>query len=43
MEALLYDTEPCANRTGALVGMAACAISGGLVGFLFGVAVGVWL
>lgn len=39
----MYETEPCANRAGALIGMAACAISGGLVGFVLGVVVGIWL
>jgi len=42
VEALLYETEPYANRAGVLIGMAACAISGGLVGFLLGVVVGIW-
>lgn len=42
MEALLYDTEPSANRSGVLIGMAACALSGGLMGFIGGFLVGLW-
>lgn len=42
MEAVLYDTESCANRSGVLIGMAACAVSGGLMGFIAGFLVGLW-
>ena len=42
MEALLYDSEPCTNRSGVLIGMGACALSGGLMGFIAGFLVGVW-
>ena len=42
MEALLYDSEPCTNRSGVLIGMAACALSGGLMGFIAGFLVGLW-
>jgi hypothetical protein len=43
VEALLYEVESCPNRAGALIGMAACAMSGGVVGFVLGLAVGIWL
>lgn len=44
MEALLYDTEPRTSRSGsaALIGMAACAVSGGFMGFIAGFLVGLW-
>ncbi|MGI9509462.1 MAG: hypothetical protein ACR2QJ_08955 [Geminicoccaceae bacterium] len=42
MEALLYDSEPCVSRSGVLIGMAACAVSGGLMGFIAGFLVGLW-
>lgn len=42
MEALLYDSEPSHNRSGVLIGMAACALSGGLMGFIAGFLVGLW-
>ncbi len=43
VEALLYETESCPNRSGVLIGMAACAVSGGIVGFVIGLLVGFWL
>ena len=42
MEAVLYDTGRSASRSGVLIGMAACAISGGLMGFIMGFLVGLW-
>lgn len=42
MEALLYESEPCERRSGVLIGMAACAVSGGLMGFIAGFLVGIW-
>ncbi len=42
MEAVLYESEPASHRSGALIGMAACAISGGLMGFIAGFLVGLW-
>lgn len=42
MEALLYESEPSAGRSGVLIGMAACALSGGLMGFFAGFMVGLW-
>ena len=42
VEALLYDLEPGTNRSGVLIGMAACALSGGLMGFIAGLLVGLW-
>ena len=42
VEAALYDSEPCANRSGILIGMAACAVSGGIMGFIAGFLVGLW-
>lgn len=43
MEALLYESEPSSDRAGVLIGMVACAASGGLVGFILGIVVGIWL
>ncbi len=46
MEALLYESDRStdrADRAGVLIGMGACALSGGIIGFLFGIIVGVWL
>jgi hypothetical protein len=40
VEAALYETEPYASRSGVLIGMAACAISGGIMGFIAGFLVG---
>ncbi|MGI9504399.1 MAG: hypothetical protein ACR2RE_15225 [Geminicoccaceae bacterium] len=40
MEAVLYEIEPCSNRSGVLIGMGACAISGALMGFIAGFLVG---
>ena len=40
MEAVFYDIEPCGNRSGVLIGMGACAISGALMGFVAGFLVG---
>lgn len=31
------------RRDGALIGMALCAVSGGVMGFVVGVLAGVWL
>lgn len=42
MEAVLYDSEPGVDRSGVLIGMAACAVSGGIMGFIFGLLVGLW-
>ena len=42
MEALLHDLEPGTNRSGVLIGMAACALSGGLMGFIAGFLIGLW-
>jgi hypothetical protein len=30
------------DRSGILIGMAACALSGGLIGFIVGVVIGFW-
>jgi hypothetical protein len=30
------------DRSGILIGMAACALSGGLIGYIVGVVIGVW-
>ena len=43
MEALLHEQEHCSDRGGVLIGMALCALSGGLMGFAMGVIVGLWL
>ncbi len=43
MEALLRRSENCENRTGILIGMAACTLSGALVGFTLGLLLGLWL
>jgi hypothetical protein len=42
VEAVLRDTEPAADRSGVLIGMAACALSGGIMGFIAGFLVGIW-
>lgn len=42
MEALLYETEPTENRSSILIGMAACTMSGGIMGFIAGFLVGLW-
>lgn len=42
VEAVLCDTEPAADRSGVLIGMAACALSGGIMGFIAGFLVGIW-
>ena len=42
MEAVLYEDESESNRSGVLIGMAACALSGGIMGFIFGLLVGLW-
>lgn len=38
--AALYETDHRANRSGALIGMAACAVSGGIMGFIAGFLLG---
>jgi len=43
VEAVLYDSESESNRSGVLIGMAACALSGGVMGFIIGLLVGLWL
>jgi hypothetical protein len=46
VEALLHEAEHRSNResrSGVLIGMAACALSGGLMGFILGLLVGLWL
>lgn len=39
---MLYEAEPRTNRSGVLIGMAACAVSGGLMGFIAGFLIGLW-
>ena len=34
--------EPGTHRSGVLIGMAACALSGGLMGFIAGFLLGLW-
>jgi len=43
VEAVLDDTEPSTSRSGVLIGMVACAVSGGVMGFVAGILVGLLL
>jgi hypothetical protein len=42
VEAVLCETEPATDRSGILIGMVACTLSGGIMGFIAGFLLGIW-